>query len=68
VEDAFSSNAPHIHELMKHNLHYISGVKPGDHAFLFGQVESAKDAGLVTAIELTAESWITKNAAGVAPA
>jgi len=58
VEDALSSNAPHIHELMKHNLHYILGVKPGDHAFLSGQVELAEDAGLVTAIEFTADNVI----------
>lgn len=31
TEDALSSNAPHIRELEKHNLHYILGVKEGDH-------------------------------------
>ena len=26
IEDALSSNAPHIRELQKHNLHFILGV------------------------------------------
>ena len=38
TEDAPSSNAPHIEELIKHDLHYILGVKEGDHAYLFEQV------------------------------
>jgi len=40
-EDALSPNAPHIKDLGKYNLHYILGVKPGDHAFLFNTVETA---------------------------
>jgi hypothetical protein len=40
-EDALSPNAPHIKDLENHNLHYILGVKPGDHAFLFNTVENA---------------------------
>jgi len=40
-EDALSPNAPHIRDLEKYNLHYILGVKPGDHAFLFNTVETA---------------------------
>ena len=44
--------------IVKQDLHYILGVKPGDHAFLSGQVESAEDAGLVTAIEFTADNVI----------
>ena len=39
-EDAISPNAPHIRELEKYNLHYILGVKPKDHKFLFDFVES----------------------------
>ena len=34
-EDALSSNAPHIKDLEEHNLHYILGVKEGDHKFLW---------------------------------
>ncbi len=45
IEAALSSNAPHIKELNKHDLHYISGVKAGDHAFLFNYVETAHQAG-----------------------
>ena len=51
TEDALSSNAPHIHELEKHRLHYIIGVKAGGHAFLFDYIESAVKNGLTTEIE-----------------
>ena len=40
IEDALSSNVPHIKSLEKHNLRYILGVKPGDHTFLFDYVNS----------------------------
>jgi disulfide oxidoreductase YuzD len=42
VEDGLSSNAPHIDELKKHGLHYILGVKEGDHKFLFEYVNKAQ--------------------------
>jgi hypothetical protein len=48
TEDSLSSNAPHIHVLQDHNLHYILGVKEGDHAFLFEHVAAAERAGRVT--------------------
>jgi hypothetical protein len=32
TEDSLSSNAPHIETLHAHDLHYILGVKAGDHA------------------------------------
>lgn len=51
VEDGLSSNAPHIQELHKHNLHYILGVKAGDHKFLFAYVAKARAAGLTTEFE-----------------
>ena len=35
VEDALSANTPHLHDLRDARVHYIIGVKPGDHAFLF---------------------------------
>jgi hypothetical protein len=38
VEDSLASNGPHIQELQKHEMSYILGVKPGDHAFLFDWV------------------------------
>jgi hypothetical protein len=48
TEDGLSSNAPHIETLQDHRLHYILGVKEGDHAFLFDQVRAAEQAGRVT--------------------
>src|SRR5262249_35997099 len=48
TEDSLSSNAPHIHVLHDHNLHYILGVKEGDHASLFEHVEAAEHTGRVT--------------------
>ncbi len=48
TEDSLSSNAPHIGMLQAHDLHYILGVKEGDHAYLFEQVEAAERAGHVT--------------------
>jgi hypothetical protein len=45
TEDGLSSNAPHIRELVRHNMHFILGVKPGDHEWLFQQVEAAAKAG-----------------------
>ena len=48
TEDSLSSNAPHIETLQAHGLHYILGVKEGDHASLFEQVQAAEQAGRVT--------------------
>jgi Transposase DDE domain len=48
TEDSLSSNAPHIRFLHDHDLHYILGVKEGDHAFLFEHVAAAEQAGRVT--------------------
>jgi hypothetical protein len=49
--DSLSSNAPHIETLHAHDLHYLLGVKEGDHAFLFHQVQAAEHAGRVTSYE-----------------
>ena len=51
TEDSLRSNAPHIETLHNHALHYILGVKEGDHAFLFQQVQAAEHAGRVTSYE-----------------
>jgi len=51
TEDSLSSNAPHIETLRQHALHYILGVKEGDHGFLFQQVQAAEQAGRVTFYE-----------------
>ena len=49
IEDALSANAPHIRELKRHQLHFILGVKPGDHTYLFDYVRQADEAGQTTA-------------------
>jgi Transposase DDE domain len=51
TEDSLSSNAPHLEMLHDHNVHYLLGVKEGDHAFLFQQVIQAEQAGRVTYYE-----------------
>jgi Transposase DDE domain len=43
IEDALSSNAPHIRDLLRLDMHYILGVKPGDHGFLFDRVIAAME-------------------------
>lgn len=52
VEDALSSNAPHIRELKRHDMHYILGVKESDHAFLFDYVRQAEKEGRVNYYEV----------------
>jgi hypothetical protein len=51
TEDSLSSNAPHIDTLQTHGLHYLLGVKEGDHAYLFEQVQAVEHAGHVTYYE-----------------
>ena len=53
TEDALSPNAPHLRDLKKHNLHFILGVKPGDHKFLFEYIEAARREGLTIEFEIT---------------
>lgn len=45
VEDGLSANAPHLDDLRQARVHYIIGVKPGDHAFLFEHLRAADEAG-----------------------
>ena len=52
TEDGLSSNAPHISEAQKYKLHYILGVKEGDHSFLFEQVKMARNADQTTELEI----------------
>jgi hypothetical protein len=51
TEDSLRSHAPHLETLHAHNLHYILGVKEGDHAYLFKQVQAAAHTGRVTSSE-----------------
>ncbi|RLD50174.1 MAG: transposase [Bacteroidetes bacterium] len=53
IEDALSSNAPHIREIKGRNLRFILGVKESDHGFLFGHVKSEKKSGNVTEHTIT---------------
>ena len=45
VEDGLASNGPHVRDLIDCGMHYILGVKPGDHPYLFAQVETARREG-----------------------
>ncbi len=51
VEDGLSSNAPHIRDLWELNLRYILGAKPGDHTFLFEQIDAAVEAGTIHEVQ-----------------
>ena len=52
VEDGLSANAPHLDDLREARANYIIGVKPGDHAFLFGLLRAADEAGLTQTLTL----------------
>jgi hypothetical protein len=52
IEDALSSNAPHIRDLIDANCHFILGVKPGDHKHLFEQVQQREKASLIGLLEV----------------
>jgi hypothetical protein len=52
VEDALSSNAPHLRDLRQARAHYIIGVKPGDHGFLFEHLQAAEEAGRMEVLTL----------------
>jgi len=55
VEDALSSNAPHLDDLREANVHYIIGVKPGDHAFLFQFLQANDEANRTQTLTLIDE-------------
>jgi hypothetical protein len=64
IEDGLSSNGPHVRDLIDRDMHFILGVKPGDHAYLFKQVEAARRASRSPKIrrkekDITVEvSWV----------
>lgn len=43
IEDGLASNGPHVRELLEQRMHFILGVKPGDHPFLFERLIQAFD-------------------------
>jgi len=45
IEDGLSANAPHLRDLRDARVHYIIGVKSGDHAFLFQHLRAADEDG-----------------------
>jgi len=45
IEDGLSANAPHLRDLREARVHYIIGVKQGDHAFLFEHLRADDEAG-----------------------
>lgn len=45
IEDGLSANAPHLRDLRQARVHYIIGVKAGDHAFLFRYLHDADETG-----------------------
>lgn len=51
TEDSLSAHAPHIETLHGHGLHAMLGVKDGEHASLFAQVQAAEQAGRVPSYE-----------------
>jgi Transposase DDE domain len=50
TEDALGSNAPHIRDLLDHHVHFILGVKEGDHKHLFEQFDQRLEAEQVEAV------------------
>jgi len=50
VEDGLASNGPHVRTLLEQRLHFLLGVKPGDHPFLFDRVLEAFDQERVTVL------------------
>lgn len=51
VEDALSSNAPHIRELQKGKFHFLLGVKRNDHVHLFKQFDDRLESEEFGSIE-----------------
>jgi hypothetical protein len=51
VEDALSSNAPHIRDLRAAGCHFILGVKEADHKHLFAQFHQRLEADEVEVVE-----------------
>jgi len=60
VEDALSSNLPHIREIKRHNMHFILGIKSGDHKIFFSRLEKDKVANLVQYHETTSKEGLQR--------
>jgi hypothetical protein len=51
LADSLSAHAPHLATLHAQGLHAVLGVKAGDHASLFQQVQAAEPSGRMTSDE-----------------
>jgi hypothetical protein len=51
TEDALPANAPHIRDLMENRIHFILGVKEGDHEYLFKEFQRRLEADEVEVVE-----------------
>jgi hypothetical protein len=52
VEDGLSANAPHLRDLREAQAHFIIGVKPGDHGFLFEHWHARDQAGQLQTVSV----------------
>jgi hypothetical protein len=59
TEDALSSNAPHIRDLKNSRVHFILGVKEGDHQYLFEDLDQRVEDEKVEAVheEDASRAW-----------
>jgi hypothetical protein len=55
MEDGLASNVPHLMDIQKYGFGYITGVKSGDHKFLFDLVAAKKSTGQSTQFETTVD-------------
>ncbi len=60
TEDGLASNAPHIKELWNNNMHFILGVKPGDHKYLFDWINSFDDLESTVSCKFTGKKVVRK--------
>ena len=58
VEDALAANAPHIQDLRQYDFHFIIGVKPKGHKYLFDYVQQAENEGKTTEFEIKEQGII----------
>lgn len=58
VEDGISSNIPNITEILRHNMHFILMIKPGDHKSFFERVALREAEGLIKHLTKTTASAI----------
>lgn len=71
TEDALSSNAPHVRDLRDAGVHFILGVKAGDHAHLFEQFEQRLAADQVASVHADEDAtgagkcWMFTNGIGL---